>query len=178
MESSAARKRMVSEAKVVALMKLVQSGTSPLELKRRFLADVRAEEEAQAARDDGEELARVLARMRASFGLRRLRSRRAEEVATQARLGREAEEAPKIDAIEASELRQRVLADEIAKIEAATARAREAAAAHKKAEVQARRTLGRLTKQQQKAETEAQAAAAAGADAGGGGGFGDAAAPA
>ena len=68
--------------KVVALMKLVQSGTSPLELKRRFLADVRAEEEAQAARDDGEELARVLARMRASFGLRRLRSRRAEEVAT------------------------------------------------------------------------------------------------
>ena len=98
--------------------------------------------------------------MRASFGLRRLRSRRAEEVATQARLGREAEEAPKIDAIEASELRQRVLADEIAKIEAATARAREAAAANKKAEVQARRTLGRLTKQQQKAETEAQAAAA------------------
>ena len=159
-ESSAARKRMVSEAKVVALMKLVQSGTSPLELKRRFLADVRAEEEAQAARDDGEELARVLARMRASFGLRRLRSRRAEEVATQARLQREAEEAPKIDAIEASELSQRVLADEIAKIEAATARARAAAAAHKKAEVQARRTLGRLTKQQQKAETEAQAAAA------------------
>ena len=85
-----------------------------------------AEEEAQAARDDGEELARSSSLgcepSFAGCGDAARAAAAPEEVATQARLGREAE-APKIDAIEASGApRSGSLADEIAKIEAATAR--------------------------------------------------------
>ena len=105
-----------------AMLRMVQSGSLPIELKVSTLGDARAEEELHELRTEAEQIKQLLLRVRMAAALRQLRRERVQSREERSAAAKAARDAPLLAELAASERRQALLSTKLAETQKALAR--------------------------------------------------------
>ncbi|KOO33134.1 hypothetical protein Ctob_007208 [Chrysochromulina tobinii] len=110
------------ETKREAMLRMVQSGSLPIELKVSTLGDARAEEELHELRTEAEQIKQLLLRVRMAAAFRQLRRERVQSREERSAGAKAARDAPLLSELAASERRQALLSSKLAETQKAFAR--------------------------------------------------------